>query len=329
MIPQPNLSWRGRMTAYDVFVSYARTDTARARLIRDRLKALGLSVFFDTEGIDTGEEFPVIIDRAVKSAKCVLGLWSRNAFTGRWVRIESRIGLDQNKLVPALLDGMRPEELPAEFYNVNVVSLADFHGEDSHEGWQRIVRSIGKRVGRSDLARAPASNAAQTAPASPLARIKELNPAYMAAAGLALIVGVSIFQSINAPSATANRFNAPVFTAEAAASTADVSGRWSGVYTEAGRETRFELQLQRGDGSAFAGSLSEQDIYGIAGGGFTAEISGEVMANGVVRFTKTYPAGAIPMRPVIYEGRLSNDGRTIAGSWDTGTLHGPFQMERL
>lgn len=329
MIPQPNLSMRGRMTAYDVFVSYARTDTARARLIRDRLTALGLSVFFDTEGIDTGEEFPVIIDRAVKSAKCVLGLWSRNAFAGRWVRIESRIGLDQNKLVPALLDGMRPEELPAEFYNVNVVSLADFHGQDGHEGWDRVLRAIGKRVGRADLAGAPAPSAANTAQASPLARIKELNPAYMAAAGLALIVGVSIIQSFNAPGPTPNRFNAPVFTAEAAASTTDVSGRWSGVYTEAGRETRFQLQLRRGDGAAFTGSVSEQDIYGIGGGGFTAEISGEVMANGVVRFTKTYPAGSMAMRPVIYEGRLSDDGRTIAGSWDTGALHGPFQMERL
>lgn len=317
------------MTAYDVFVSYARTDTARARMIRDRLAALGLTVFFDTEGIDTGEEFPVIIDRAVKSAKCVLGLWSRNAFAGRWVRIESRIGLDQNKLVPALIDTMRPEELPAEFYNVNVVSLADFHGQNNHEGWQRTLRAIGKRVGRSDFAGAAPANPAQMAAPSPLAPIKELNPAYMAVAGLALVVGVSIFQSINAPSPMPNRLNAPVFTADAAASTSDVSGRWSGVYTEAGRETRFELQLQRGDGAAFTGRVSEQDIYGIGGGGFTAEISGEVMANGVVRFTKTYPAGNMTMRPVIYEGRLSNDGRTIAGSWDTGALHGPFQMERL
>ncbi|HYD73857.1 MAG TPA: toll/interleukin-1 receptor domain-containing protein [Candidatus Binatia bacterium] len=317
------------MTAYDVFISYARADTARARMIRDRLAALGLSVFFDTEGIDTGEEFPVIIDRAVKSAKCVLGLWSRNAFAGRWVRIESRIGLDQNKLAPALIDGMRPEDLPAEFYNVNVVSLADYHGQDGHEGWGRVLRAIGKRVGRNDLASAPAKNAPLISSPSTLIRIKELNPVYMAGAGLALIVGVSIFQSINAPSATQNRFNAPVFTAEAAASTADITGRWGGVYTEAGRETRFELHLQRGEDGAFSGSVSEQDIYGISGGGFTAEISGEVLADGVVRFTKTYPAGSIAMRPVIYEGRLSADGRTIAGSWDTGTLHGPFQMEKL
>jgi len=124
--------------AYDVFISYARVDADEARAIREKLTALGLRVFFDTEGIDTGEEFPVIIDRAVKSAKCVLGLWSRRAFDGRWVRIESRIGLDQRKLVAATIDGIRPEELPAEFYNVNVESLAAFDGEDSHEGWQRV-----------------------------------------------------------------------------------------------------------------------------------------------------------------------------------------------
>ena len=109
---------------YDVFISYARIDADTARTIRDKLTGLGLRVFFDTEGIDTGEEFPVIIDRAVKGAKCVLGLWSRQAFEGRWVRIESRIGLDQRKLVAATLDAMRPEELPAEFYNVNIESLA-------------------------------------------------------------------------------------------------------------------------------------------------------------------------------------------------------------
>jgi hypothetical protein len=314
------------MAAYDVFISYARSDAARARLIRDRLAALGLSVFFDTEGIDTGEEFPVVIDRAVKGAKCVLGLWSRNAFVGRWVRIESRIGLDQNKLVPALLDSMRPEELPAEFYNVNVVSLADFAGQDNHEGWARIVRSIAKRVGRADLAGAPTPNAAQ----GPTPRTsKELNPLYMAAGGLALIVGVAVIQTLNQPSATPSRFSAPVFTTAAAGEAIDMSGRWAGVYTEAGRETRFELDLRASGNGAFTGNVSEQDIYGIGGGGFSAEVSGEILPSGAVRFTKTYPAGGPAMRPVIYEGRLSDDGRTLAGSWDTGTLHGPFQMQRM
>ncbi|MEJ0023242.1 MAG: toll/interleukin-1 receptor domain-containing protein [Alphaproteobacteria bacterium] len=141
--------------SYDVFISYARADGAKAQMIRDMLQAHNLNVFFDVEGIENGAEFPDVIDRAVKGAKCVLGLWSSNAFAGRWVRIESRIGLDQRKLVAALVDDTRPEQLPAEFYNVNVERLADFQGQPNHAGWNRIVRAIGRRIGREDLAKPP------------------------------------------------------------------------------------------------------------------------------------------------------------------------------
>jgi hypothetical protein len=302
--------------AYDVFISYARRDGVRVRIIRDRLAALGLSVFFDTEGIDTGDEFPVIIDRAVKSAKCVLGLWSRAAFTGRWVRIESRIGLDQNKLVAATLDSLRPDELPAEFYNVNVVSLADFDGEAAHEGWARIVRAIGKRVARDDLAGVPLPT--PRAPAFGLKREYVIGGA-LAAAAVALVAANNIQLAPSHVAASEAQASGPVV---------DMNGRWAGVYTEAGRDTRFELELRRGGDGAFTGSVSEQDIYGIGGGSFSAQISGEALPGGVVRFTKTYPAGGPATRPVIYEGRISDDGRTLAGSWDTGTLHGPFHMVR-
>ena len=91
--------------AYDVFISYARVDADEARAIRDKLTALDLRVFFDTEGIDTGEEFPVIIDRAVKNAKCVLGLWSRRAFDGRGDFCEQSPKLPRS---PARWDGNRP-----------------------------------------------------------------------------------------------------------------------------------------------------------------------------------------------------------------------------
>jgi len=314
---------------HDVFVSYARADAARARIIRDKLAALGFNVFFDAEGIDSGEEFPDIIDRAVKNAKCVLGLWSRNAFAGRWVRIESRIGLDQNKLVAATIDGLRPEELPAEFYNVNVVTLRDYAGQDGHEGWARVVRAINKRVGRRDL---PPELAAQTpADATPTPTPtagKPLNPLIMAGIGVSVMVGAALLQTTNRPSPTPNRFSAPVFGG-ASAQAADVSGAWSGAYTEAGRETRFDLQLTGAGNGAFTGTVSEPDIYGIAGGqAYSANINGEVRADGSVRFTKTYAGQGANMRAVVYEGRLAPDGRSIAGTWDTGALHGPFYMDR-
>ncbi|MBL8550373.1 MAG: toll/interleukin-1 receptor domain-containing protein [Hyphomonadaceae bacterium] len=147
---------------YDVFISYARDDAARAQIVRERLEGLGLHVFFDAEGIDSGQEFPVVIDRAVKTAKCVLGLWSQNAFDGRWVRIESRIGLDQGKLVAAVIDGTRPEDLPAEFYNVNIENLSDFRGQADHQAWNRVLRAIGRRVGR-ELGARPAARPQQPA----------------------------------------------------------------------------------------------------------------------------------------------------------------------
>ena len=308
---------------YDVFISYARIDADTARTIRDKLTGLGLRVFFDTEGIDTGEEFPVIIDRAVNGAKCVLGLWSRRAFEGRWVRIESRIGLDQKKLVAATLDAMRPEELPAEFYNVNIESLADFSGEDDHEGWQRILRAVGKRAGRADLERVPPALAAQTAP-TPLPLTPQQKRAYaLVSGGAAALVTLIVLNPFHlGPSSVA--------ASEANAShAADLSGAWSGVYSEAGRETRFELEFQGAGNGHFTGHASEPDIYGIINHQtYSADLSGDVSANGAVRFSKTYGGAGGFLRTVRYEGRVSADGRSVSGTWTTGTLRGPFQMRR-
>jgi len=306
--------------AYDVFISYARVDADEARAIRDKLTALDLRVFFDTEGIDTGEEFPVIIDRAVKNAKCVLGLWSRRAFNGRWVRIESRIGLDQRKLVAATIDGMRPEELPAEFYNVNVESLADFDGENSHEGWQRILRAIGKRVGRSDLANAP-SGAPMPDQAARLSPHKKriLALASGGAAALATLLVLNPFR-LGPAAVAANESNSEA---------ADLSGVWSGTYSEAGRETHFDLQFQSAGNGRFTGHASEPDVYGLIGGqSYSADVSGEARASGAVSFTKTYGGAGGFLRTVRYEGQLSADGGSVSGTWDTGTLHGPFHMQR-
>lgn len=136
---------------YDVFISYSRRDAARATMVRDKLQALGLTVFFDSEGIEGGAEFTDVLDRAVKNAKVVLACWTHEALERRWVRIESRIGLDRGSLIATALEPMSHSDLPAEFYNVNVVDLSTFSGDDNHPGWQGVLRSVGRKVGRSDL----------------------------------------------------------------------------------------------------------------------------------------------------------------------------------
>lgn len=131
---------------YDIFISYSRVDAAKATQLRDLLIARGHHVFFDAEGIDAGAEFPDVIDRAVKGAKVVLGCWTPAAIQRRWVRIESRIGLDRGSLVAIALEKINPEALPAEFYNVNVLDMSGFNGSADNAAWQRVLGAIDRRL---------------------------------------------------------------------------------------------------------------------------------------------------------------------------------------
>lgn len=213
---------------YDVFVSYSRRDARRAAMVRDKLLAQGLRVFFDSEGIEGGAEFTDVLDRAVKTAKVVLACWTHEALERRWVRIESRIGLDRGTLIATALEPMAHSDLPAEFYNVNVVDLSTFEGQDDHPGWQGVLRSIGRNTGRADLASIAVSDAplignvpSRPAPARAVDR-------RVLAAGLAaglLVLGVGGWfaasqmgggatASIEAPAALADRFDQQIRSAE-------------------------------------------------------------------------------------------------------------------
>ncbi|MEM0984720.1 MAG: toll/interleukin-1 receptor domain-containing protein [Pseudomonadota bacterium] len=135
----------------DVFLSYARRDTPAARLIKDQLEARGLSVFFDTEGLDSGDVFPDILDREVKTAGAVVGVWSRHALTRPWVKIECDIGRARGVLVPVQIEPIPDLDRPAAFWNVQFDDLTGFDGDTDHGGWQRFLRSLSRTLKRPDL----------------------------------------------------------------------------------------------------------------------------------------------------------------------------------
>lgn len=148
---------------YDIFISYGRADAARVVLIRDLLIARGHRVFFDAEGIDAGASFPEVIDRAVKSARVVLACWTPDAVQRQWVRIESRIGLDRGTLIAVAVEPLPPEELPAEFYNVNMLNLSQFGGDPADPAWTRLLAVIDRRLGQGGAGPAAAAGSAPTA----------------------------------------------------------------------------------------------------------------------------------------------------------------------
>ncbi|MEO2178028.1 MAG: toll/interleukin-1 receptor domain-containing protein [bacterium] len=76
----------------DIFVSYKRKDKAFvADLVRE-LEESGFSVWWDTR-ISAGSEFDTVIETALKSARCVVVVWSDSSIESEWVKNEANEGL--------------------------------------------------------------------------------------------------------------------------------------------------------------------------------------------------------------------------------------------
>lgn len=143
----------------DVFLSYARADAAEAERLRDALQGLGLTIFFDTEGLDGGDVFPDVLDREVKTAGAVVGVWSRHALTRPWVKIECDIGRTRGVLVPVRVEDIPDLEIPAAFWNIQVDDLSGFDGRHDHAGWLRFIRALARTLDRPDLLAAESARA--------------------------------------------------------------------------------------------------------------------------------------------------------------------------
>jgi len=128
----------------DIFISYPRASRPVAERIKGKLAALDLEIFFDIEGIDGGAVFPVVIDKAVKTAKAVVGCWSLQAFERPWVLQECRVAKARGVLVPVAIEHFAGLDVPTEFFGMNYLDLTDWSGEDTHEGGLECSnRSVG------------------------------------------------------------------------------------------------------------------------------------------------------------------------------------------
>ena len=133
-----------------IFLSYAREDKERARLLASALEARHWVVWWDRR-IPHGKDFNAYIQEQLDSAGCILVLWSKAALASQFVRDEATEGLNDGRLVPALLDAVKQ---PLGFRQLQAADLSDWHGQSSHDEFDRLVDSIEAIVPRPPAASA-------------------------------------------------------------------------------------------------------------------------------------------------------------------------------
>jgi len=75
----------------DIFISYAREDHTKTKVLAEALEQKGFTVWWDPK-IVAGAQFDQVIKRELDAAKCIVVLWSKASVKSRWVKDEANIG---------------------------------------------------------------------------------------------------------------------------------------------------------------------------------------------------------------------------------------------
>ncbi len=144
----------------DVFISYASEDRTRARKLAEALEAKGFSVWWD-RNIIAGQTYDEVIEHELETATSVVVLWSKHSVISEWVKNEAQVAVERGRLVPALIDAVKP---PLEFRRKQTVDLVDWDGDLGHPGLDTLHRGISAHVARESPTQPPSDAARNTIP---------------------------------------------------------------------------------------------------------------------------------------------------------------------
>ena len=163
-----------------VFLSYDHDDADRVAPIASALEKAGHSVWWDRH-IHGGAEYNSEIESAVDRSDLVVVLWSEKSVRSAWVRDEAAEGRDQGKLVPALLDPVKP---PMGFRQYQTVDLSGGKKRVGDRPFGELLRAVA-RIGD------PAASRPQPEPAPP--RALRTSPTLLAGGAIILLIAVAMF----------------------------------------------------------------------------------------------------------------------------------------
>jgi TolB-like protein/Tfp pilus assembly protein PilF len=131
----------------DIFLSYSRDDQTTARRFAEGFERAGFTVWWDA-ALEAGEAYDQVTEKALKGAKAVVVLWSKNSVDSRWVRAEATLA-DRNKtLVPVMIESC---ERPIMFELTQTADLSHWTGDVSDSAWQSYLAGLRRFVEKGSL----------------------------------------------------------------------------------------------------------------------------------------------------------------------------------
>lgn len=134
----------------EVFISYQRDDRDIALMVRQALRGLGVSVWWD-DNLRGGEVWADELRKAVASARAVVVLWSVRSVDSDWVHKEAAIGHGNGALLPVMIeDGC---SVPVTFADIQAKRLVGWRGHEDEREFREIFAAIDRLLWRRRLLR--------------------------------------------------------------------------------------------------------------------------------------------------------------------------------
>lgn len=122
----------------DIFLSYAREDLVKAKLLAETLQQQGWSVFWDSTLL-AGQDFHDEIEQEIAKAGCMIVAWSTSSRTSQWVKGEATLGHRRKVLVPILFDEVDP---PINFIALHTENFVDWRGETDSSSFHKLQLAL-------------------------------------------------------------------------------------------------------------------------------------------------------------------------------------------
>lgn len=105
----------------DIFVSYSRKDINLVKPLVEEMQEMGIRVWFDLNGIESGDEFDEKIISAINNSESLMFMYSENSIQGAWTKKEVQYAKGLGMTVrPVIIDGKMPKSGWFMFHYGNV-----------------------------------------------------------------------------------------------------------------------------------------------------------------------------------------------------------------